>query len=252
MIDLLLDPEIRVWVVLPIVIITFCVGMCKTYIIDLIKTPPQIEKKSTSESQLLQRCARLRMNGKFIPRHSFEARRDYFVGEEGVLTRLKESNKEKTPNPMQAMQDPSMMTNMLKMQVVNYIPMVAVVGLINWAFAGFVIIKVPFPLTIAFKPMLQRGVELSSLSASWVSSMSFYVTCVVGLRGLNSMLLGSADALDPTAMMRQQQQAMSAQPKNIGQLANNESDNLTSASHDGVAEDEEEVWSDLMHVWASS
>ena len=31
----------------------------------------------------------------------------------------------------------------------------------------FTVAKVPFPLTIRFKAMLQRGIDLASLNASW-------------------------------------------------------------------------------------
>jgi len=33
--------------------------------------------------------------------------------------------------------------------------------------SSFFLAKVPFPLTLRFKAMLQRGIELTSLDASW-------------------------------------------------------------------------------------
>lgn len=50
----------------------------------------------------------------------------------------------------------------------NMIPMVVIAGIINSVFSGFVMIKVPFPLTLRYKPMLQRGIQLATLSSSWL------------------------------------------------------------------------------------
>lgn len=80
-----------------------------------------------------------------------------------------------------------MMTEMLKNNISNMVPMIVIGGVINWAFSGFLcstyfkdlnpilcnfllifLAKVPFPLTYRFKPMLQRGVELATLDASWL------------------------------------------------------------------------------------
>ena len=49
--------------------------------------------------------------------------------------------------------DPSMMTNMIKGQALNYVPMVVLMSLISWAFSGFVISKlnsttVPCPMYV--------------------------------------------------------------------------------------------------------
>jgi hypothetical protein len=44
--DLLLDPEIRLWVVVPIIVIAFCIGLCRHYASALLGSPetPDTEK----------------------------------------------------------------------------------------------------------------------------------------------------------------------------------------------------------------
>lgn len=52
MAELLLDPDIRVWVFLPIVVITFLVGIVRHYVSILLATQKRAELQQLQDSQV--------------------------------------------------------------------------------------------------------------------------------------------------------------------------------------------------------
>lgn len=199
MTELLLDSNIRGWVFLPIVVITFLVGIVRHHISILLASQKKVESQQMQDSQAMIRVRMLRENGAFIPQQSFAMRRHYFNNEEtGYLMQ------KRPPVSQNPMTDPSMMTDMLKGNITNVLPMIVIGGWINWMFSGFVTTKVPFPLTLRFKPMLQRGIELMYLDASWVSSASWYFLNVFGLRSIYALVLGENNAADQARHLQDQ------------------------------------------------
>ncbi|CAN2389213.1 ER membrane protein complex subunit [Pristimantis euphronides] len=198
--ELLLDSSIRLWVVLPIVFITFLSGLLRHHVTRLLQGEKKTELEPLSDSQVLIRSRILRENGKYIPRQSFLVRKFYFNdAETGFFKKTKRKVVQRNP-----MTDPSMMTEMMKGNLTNVLPMILIGGWINWAFSGFLTTKVPFPLTLRFKPMLQRGIDLVSLDVSWVSSASWYFLNVFGLRSMYTLILGQDNAADQSRIMQDQ------------------------------------------------
>lgn len=113
---------------------------------------------------------------------------------------------EKDNDPLAALSELSSneaLMNMMKGNLMNYIPQTLIMGFVNYFFPGFVVMKLPFPLTNGFKSMLQNGIQTPDLNVRYVSSISWYFVNLFGLKPVYSLLMGSAAADD---IMNQQQQ----------------------------------------------
>ncbi|NWZ10784.1 EMC3 protein, partial [Agelaius phoeniceus] len=267
--ELLLDSNIRLWVVLPIVFITFFVGMIRHYVSILLQSDKRLTQEQVSDrsgpaspppaplprpaanaaclssSQVLIRSRVLRENGKYIPKQSFLSRKYFFNNpEDGFFKKTK--RKVVPPSPMT---DPTMLTDMMKGNVTNVLPMILIGGWINMTFSGFVTTKVPFPLTLRFKPMLQQGIELLTLDASWVSSASWYFLNVFGLRSIYTLILGQDNAADQSRVMQEQMTgAAMAMPADTNKAFKTEWEALELTDHQWALEDvEEELMAKDLH-----
>lgn len=58
-------------------------------------------------------------------------------------------------------------------------------------------VKLPFPLTIKFKSMLQAGVATKDMDPRWMSSISWYFLCIFGLQPVFNFILGSDNGVSP-------------------------------------------------------
>merc|ERR1712226_451156 len=209
--DITLDPDIRVWIFVPIAFITFLFGCAMNYIRILVQAEQKATLDQIKDAQQLQRSVNIRMNSRFVCSRAFHMRKDFFLNEETGILSL---GKKRPAQQKNMMTDPAMASEMMKGQLLNMVPNVVVGYLINVLFSGFLIAKVPFPLTFRFKAMLQRGVELPELDPSWVSSASWYFLCIFGLRRLYSLVLGENNQADPSKMMEQQMTGMALQGAN--------------------------------------
>jgi len=165
------------------------------------------EPKEIREVQAVSRSQRLRQFWRFIPESSFKMRKEFFIKADTGLFNQKTQSK----SMQEAMAtDPSIMVDMMKKNLSGMLPQLAMGMVVNFFFGGFVMGKVPFALSPRFKPMLQRGIDLSSLDVTYFTSLSYYILLLFGLRGLFSLVFRE-DTIDDSEMMRRQMNPMANQ-----------------------------------------
>jgi ER membrane protein complex subunit 3 len=189
---LLLDSSIRDWVVLPLLLMVVLVGMGRHYVSQLIKSDVKVAEKDLNElryKQTIMMAQRLRGRSGFINSSAFNKRKLYLTKKGTGVLRQKG-----LPGAANPMSNPMAMMDMLKGNMTFMIPNFAMMAFVNFFFSGFVCLKVPFPMpSTRFKLMLQRGVDLTSLDVSYVSSLCLYFLLNFGLNGFYKLILGEND-----------------------------------------------------------
>ncbi|QLQ82676.1 hypothetical protein HG537_0H04390 [Torulaspora globosa] len=241
--ELTLDPKLKYWVLLPISIVMVLAGVLRQYIMDLIgpKTSGMPRVKIT-ETQYLNKAQAFLGNGSNLSEESWRARQEYLTQtlSEGKFLVKTTAEDGQVQNPFNDPNISDAMMNMAKGNLASFIPQTIIMWWVNHFFAGFVLMKLPFPLTPRFKEMLQSGVMTSDLDVRWVSSISWYFISVLGLNPVYNLVLSNPNE-DQLGVMQQQDPmaGMPGQPQPEA-IAKSLASDLTIAQHESCLDNIEQ------------
>lgn len=111
-------------------------------------------------------------------------------------THIESQKKQETNNAEESipglpnMTDPTAMLDGMKGNMASMVQNMIMMQGISHFFRGYILVKVPFPLTTGFKQMFQRGLDLNTLDTSYVSSVSWYFLVMFGLRAFFRLAMG--------------------------------------------------------------
>lgn len=193
----------------------------------------------TNIRQFLKRVTRYKSGQSVLTKQEFLVRQDYLVG---VLTTdefyaNKNVSDEAPANPLTDPGTNDALMDMAKGNIMNYIPQTLIMAWVNYFFAGFVIMKLPFPLTDSFKSMLQQGIVTPDLNVRYVSSISWYFVNLLGLKPVYSLLMDPSAANELVQQQQQNQQLPNlgapGAPK-IDKIFNKEAEDIQILTHDSI------------------
>ncbi|KAJ4403714.1 hypothetical protein N0V85_005044 [Neurospora sp. IMI 360204] len=241
------DPQLFYWILFPITIVMILTGVLRHYASVLMQSAPKkLDQKAIREQRSLLHGINVRGNFHALSKKSFATRRDALVTafESGAYLKDPERAGQGQPNPLSDPSSMEGMMGMMKNQMAMIIPNTLIMSWINAFFSGYVIMKLPFPLTIKFKSMLQAGVMTKDMDPRWMSSISWYFLCIFGLQSVFNFLLGSDNA---ASQMAQQMGGMGAAPAQMfgpgvdpDKQFKAEAENLAVIEHYSVLDDVED------------
>ncbi|WVQ81262.1 hypothetical protein IAT38_003385 [Cryptococcus sp. DSM 104549] len=198
--DLYLDPSIRDWVLIPITLIMLLVGILRHYVTQLLNSAPKKQAAAAvREQRALGRSALLRASAPLspLPPSAYKALSTSLAASlsSGEYLKPEPAAKESDspPNPLEGAGMENAMDGMKK-QAVMMVPNMVIMQYINVFFSGFVLMRLPFPLTAGFKSLLSRDIAMPDLDVRWVSALSWYFLNLFGLNGVFKLILGSDNA----------------------------------------------------------
>lgn len=187
-----LDSEIGKWVLIPIMLIMLLVGVLKNQLAkySTINSAVKMSRKQIREAEAIKRCVRWRRNADYVPFHAFQQRKEFFIS--NMETYLEDPKAKVDANPLNNPEALKSMMQSMNQSSLSFIPQTIIMAWISYFFDGFIVVKLPFPLTNGFKTMLQRGIHTSNLDVSWVSSISWYFLNLFGLNGIFEIIFGES------------------------------------------------------------
>ncbi|EUD68690.1 hypothetical protein C922_01090 [Plasmodium inui San Antonio 1] len=183
---LMLDEKIRMYALVPIFIIVVLVCIIKSNLGQMVRPTIKADVEKLRQNNFLTRFTQLKTNYGFISPVAFLSRKYFFnKPQAGFFNDLPEQ-----VNPFDALlkQDPSDLFGMMKNQIPFLVLQLGLGFLINLFFSGYLVAKIPFPLTYKFKSTLQMGMDIQLLDMKFVSSLSWYFLVMFGSSGLISII----------------------------------------------------------------
>ncbi|KAG7810565.1 hypothetical protein KL921_003060 [Ogataea angusta] len=210
--DLVLDPALKLWVLLPISVVMVLVGILRSYISVLLQPKMKLQDyKLVREQQHLARIRTYRRNySVFWAKQELQNKIDFFIPEYSGTKYLKElppSDPNEIKNPLADANSSDFLLQMVKNNFANYVPQTLIMWWVNYFFKGYVVMRLPFNLTGNFKSMLQQSIDTTDLDVTYVSAISWYFVNLLGLKSIYSLLLDDGDIINQL-MAQQQQQPM--------------------------------------------
>ena len=75
-------------------------------------------------------------------------------------------------------------TSMMMRQLIGVIPQLLMMGFVYYIFGNVMVVRLPFTLLPNFRTMFQYGLTQLDLDATYISCLSLYILCMIGLRPL--------------------------------------------------------------------